>query len=119
MSDFMTAGGVGMYPTAVFGLFLVVVAALHAFRPRRELVPLIIGAGVATLLAGALGTAMGIRSSASAIGELAADQRWVFALGIGESLNCMVLGLALAIVATFLTTAGSFRLARAPAAAAA
>ncbi len=115
MSDFMTAGGFGMYPTLIFGLFALVVAAIHAFRPRRELVPLIVGGGVATLLAGVLGTAMGIQASARGIQTMAADQRWIFALGISESLNCMVLGLVLAIVATALATAGSFRLSRASA----
>jgi uncharacterized membrane protein len=113
MSNFFTAGGFGMYPTTLFGLILVVVAAIHAFKPRRALEPLIIGAGVATLLAGALGTAMGIQASANGLEGLVGDQKWAFAIGIGESLNCLVLGLVLAIVATLLATAGSFRLARA------
>jgi len=114
MSDFMSGGGFGMYPVAVFGLFLLAVSLAHALRPRKDLVPLIVGAGAATLLAGALGTAMGIKQSAMHIGSVAPEERWVFLLGVGESLSCLVLAFVLAIVATLLATAGSFRLARAP-----
>jgi hypothetical protein len=113
MSNFIREGGFGMYPVLVFGLFLVALSGWQIFRPTAERLPLIVGAGVATVIAGVLGTATGIRQAAIGIAPLPADQRWLFISGIGEALNCAVLALVLAMIATVLATAGSYRLARA------
>ncbi len=53
-------GGLGMYPTLVFGLVLLVVAGRYATRPERRYVPLLVALNLLTLSAGALGFVSGV-----------------------------------------------------------
>lgn len=107
-------GGWGMFPTLFFGLALVGVGVRYALAPERRLVPLLAGLGLVTLLAGTLGFAVGLQVTFQ--GFAGSDPPARLALvGIAESLQNVVLALALVLLATLAACAGALRLARQPA----
>lgn len=113
MREFFHEGGFGMYPTAFFGITSLALAAWYAIRPLPRLLPLVKGLGVASLLAGVLGTTMGIKATVTAIvasPELAPDRMPFIALaGLGESINNLVLALVLTVMVALAVGVGGFR----------
>jgi hypothetical protein len=116
--DFVREAGFGIWLVFAFGGLSLAAAARYAAAPRREHLPVIVGFAVATLLAGALGTVTGIQLSARHVGELAAGERWIFLIGLAESLHALVVALVIACADALLATVGAHRLARADAGAA-
>ncbi|MFT3766923.1 MAG: hypothetical protein QM820_15605 [Minicystis sp.] len=112
MSEAFHMGGWGMYPTLIFGLILITASTRYAVRPDRRLVPLQISLGLITFFAGCLGFVTGTIKSLTALDSVAADQRWVWIMGVGESLNCIALALALLVVASIAGAIGAVRIAR-------
>lgn len=113
MLDFIKEAGWGIYPILAFGLTMLGIALWHALAPAARRITLVLGFGAATLLSGVLGTVVGLQHSVLHIRNLPADDRWVFLIGLRESLNCMVAALMLTIFAGLLATYGSYRRARA------
>lgn len=113
MIDFVKAGGYGMFPVMLLGAFAVGVAIWFAVRGNREVLALVVGASAATLLMGVLSTVIGIQVSARAIGGVEASERWIFLLGLQESLNGVVAALAAVMIATMIATVGAYRAMRA------
>ncbi len=115
MIDFVRRAGWAIWPVFIFGGVCLATAALHAYRPRRERLALVVGSGIGTLLIACLGTVVGLQKSVEHLGEVAAESRWIFLLGLHEALNNMVAAFLIVAVATCLATAGSYRRLRAPA----
>ena len=112
-------GGWGMYPTSLFGFFLIAAAVLLVLRPERRFVALVASLGLLTLGAGVLGTTTGIVNTFRYLVKVpAAEQAQIAALGCAESLNNMVLALMLAVLAALLASIAALRAARVKAAAA-
>ena len=113
MADFFREGGFGMYPTALFGLTSLLLAVFYAFKPVPRLLPLVKGLGVAALLAGLLGTTMGIKATVTAIvgaPDLAPERMPLIAMaGVGESINNLVLALVLTVLVALAVGIGGFR----------
>lgn len=109
MPDFILDAGFGIWPVLLLGLVTLALGVRHATDPRPERMPLIVGLGITTLLFGLLGTALGVQASARYIEDLSDAGRWVFVVGLRESLNNLVAGLALVIPAALATTIGSHR----------
>lgn len=113
MGEFFKEGGFGMYPTALFGLSSLVLAAFYAVKPVARLLPLVKGLGAASLLAGVLGTTMGIKATVMAIAgspEIAPDKLPIIALaGLGESVNNLILALVLTVLVALAVGVGGFR----------
>ncbi len=63
-------------------------------------------------MAGALGFVTGLINTFRYIEGVKPDERWVWMLGAGESLNCIALALVLTVLAALAASAGAFRLAR-------
>jgi hypothetical protein len=113
-SDFYQNGGWGMYPTTIFGFFLVASALLLLLRPERRHVPLVAALGVVTLSSGVLGTSVGFINSLRYIQEVAPDQQVrLAALGCAESLNNLVLALLIVVVTGLLAAVAALRAVRA------
>jgi hypothetical protein len=53
-----------------------------------------------TVLAGILGTATGVQRSAQALFELPPDERWIFFIGLYESLHNLTMALVLVVLST-------------------
>jgi hypothetical protein len=117
MGDAFRNGGFGMYPTTIFGLLLVAAAIRYALTPERRFVPLQLSLGVLTLASGGLGFVSGLIKSVSAIGGVAAEQRWIWVVGMGEALNCVALALLLVTLGSLAASVGAVRLGRLTAAA--
>lgn len=113
MIEFFRDAGWGIYPVLFFGLFSLAFSARHSVAPHTGMLPLVIGTGIATLLCGMLGTVTGLQVSVQYVSEVAADQRWLFLVGLREALNNMVAALVICALSTMMATAGSHRAARA------
>jgi hypothetical protein len=105
-------GGWGMWPTLVFGLFMVAVSLRYAMRPERRLLPLLVSSGLLTLVAGALGFTRGLIMTSTHMGEVADKSIWL--IGFGESLQDVGLALALLACGLLAILLGALRIARAP-----
>jgi hypothetical protein len=115
MLEAFKEGGFGMYPTAIFGLLLIASAIKYAMNPERRYVPLQIAFGIMTLAAGGLGFVTGVIKSFQAMGGVAEDKRWIWMLGVGESLNNIALALLVVTIASVIAGVGAARIARNPA----
>jgi hypothetical protein len=107
-------GGWGMFPTLLFGVFLLVVALRYARSPERRLVPLLLGLGTLTMSAGALGFVSGMITTCAYISQVQAPETTSIALqGLGESLNNVAFALLFVVVAAIAASVGSLKIARA------
>lgn len=111
--EWFREGGWGMFPTALFGLVMLGVAARYALRPERRFVPLLLGLGVVTLSSGALGFVTGLITTFRYVGGVPEGQRWIALVGIGESLVNVAFALCFIVLASLAASAGALRLARA------
>jgi hypothetical protein len=113
MWDFFRDGGMPMYATAFFGLFLLAAAVRTALDPGRRLATLTLALGLVTLCSGALGTVTGVIATFRYLHQVPeADLAKIAALGTAESLHNTVLALLLCLVAALLASVGAFRAAR-------
>lgn len=113
MGEAFRMGGWGMFPTSIFGLLMVAAAIRYALSPERRFVPLQVTLGIMTLASGGLGFVTGVIKSVSSIDSVGADKRWIWLLGMGESLHNIALALALVTIAAIAASVGAGRIARA------
>jgi len=112
MSHWFQLGGIAMWPTSVLGILTIVVAFRYAVERERRTVPLVVGLGASTLMSGGLGFVTGLIKSLQAIPKVGPDERWIWLVGLGESLVNVALALALVGLATLTMAAGAWRHAR-------
>lgn len=112
MGEAFHLGGWGMYPTSIFGLLLIAASIRYAMSPERRFVPLQVSLGIMTLTSGGLGFVTGMIKSALAIYGAPADMRWIWVVGMGESLNNVALALALLTIGAIAASVGALRIAR-------
>src|SRR5512132_66535 len=112
MLEAFHAGGWGMIPTSIFGLVLLAISVRYAVKPERRWVPLLVSSGIVTLVSGLLGFVTGLIKSLQAITEVPAEDRFIWLVGLGESLNNVALALALVLLAALAAFMGTMRLAR-------
>jgi len=110
MSEFISAGGFGMFPTLLFGFLLVVSSIVFLFRPEPRYLAAIVGLGVTTGAAGLLGFCTGVMNTLRyAVTIPAEEQLKVVMMGCKESLHGVVLGLVLLVVAGLFASIGAVR----------
>ena len=110
MGEFFTAGGVGMYPTFLFGFLLVACSILFLLRPEPRYLASLVGLSAATSSAGLLSFCTGMMNVLRYLKEVPADERlMVIAYGCEESLHGVVLALALLVVAGLFVSIGAVR----------
>jgi hypothetical protein len=113
MAQWFSLGGFPMWITLAFGVLSIGSAARYAVRPERRFVPLVVSLGVMTLLNGVLGFVAGLIRSLNALDLVPAERRWIWMIGLGESLTNVVLALALVVLATLAMVIGTWKLSRA------
>lgn len=112
MREIFCIGGVGMYPTALFGLLMIGAAVRYAFKPESRFIPLQITLAILTLFSGAFGFVTGLITSFSAMSGVPADaNKWIPLIGAAESMYNLALALALVIFASIAASVGAARLA--------
>lgn len=110
MGMFFKAGGWGMYPTALFGFFMVMAAVLFLLRPDRRTIPLLVSTGVAAVASGFLSFATGVVNTFRYLEQVdAGDQLLIAAAGTAESLHNVVLALILVVVSALIASVGALR----------
>ncbi len=87
MYEFIREAGWGIYPVLIFGAFSLLVAVQYVRTRRNDVLALLCALSVLTLLAGALGTVTGLTTSARYIADVAVNEKWIFLVGLRESLN--------------------------------
>jgi hypothetical protein len=87
MMDFIHEAGWGIFPVLIFGALSLLIAVQYVRTRRSDVLALLCALAVLTLLAGALGTTTGLQVSARYIGNVALDEKWIFLVGLRESLN--------------------------------
>ena len=110
MVDAFHRGGWGMIPTALFGLLLIAASVRYAISPERRFVPLQVTLGIMTLASGGLGFATGLIKSISSVETATSDLRFIWVLGMGESLNNVALALGLHTLGAIAASVGAWRL---------
>jgi hypothetical protein len=113
--DHFHEGGWGMFPTLLFGVFLLAVSVRYARSPERRLVPLIVGLGTLTMSAGALGFVTGLITTCACVAEAHPNETTVALQGLGESLNNVAFALLFVVVAAIAASIGALQIARAAA----
>lgn len=115
--NFFRDGGFGMWPTVLFGFFLVAVSGLYALRPEKRFVLLAAALGAATASSGVLGASVGIiNTMRAAVAGKPEELTQIAALGTAESLNNVVLAMILFVLSSLLCVVGAARAARTQAA---
>lgn len=105
-------GGFAMWLVLVFGLMAVAAAVRYARAPETHLVPLVLSLGGLTLVGGALGFVTGLIATFQSVPRLDEDERWVWMVGMGESLVNLAFALSLLGLAGAAMVVGSYRLSR-------
>lgn len=107
MRTFFLEGRFGMFPTALFGFLAVAVALMCALRPDERRLGMARRLAALTLMAGFLGTMLGVGGTLRYVGQVPPEQQLELAtLGCAQSLNPLVLGVVLAIVGGVLSLVG-------------
>lgn len=109
MPEFIREGGWPMFPTLSFGLVALVLAIWHAGRPSPAQRSLAMTFAVLTVVMGLFGTVLGVQLSSAAIRGVAPDQRWIFLVGLAESLQNLISALALLLPTTVAIGVGDYR----------
>ena len=113
-SEFFRDGGVGMYPTLVFGFLLIVSGVLFALRPESRFEPFLRSLGLLTIASGLLGFSLGLVMTFRYLQKVPpAEQFTIAALGVAESLSNVILTLMVMVVTGLLLSIGTFRALRA------
>jgi hypothetical protein len=66
-----------------------------------------------TMACGALGFVTGVMKSFSYLGQAAPEDRWIWTLGVGESLHNVALALGLVTLAAIAASVGAYRFSQA------
>ena len=109
MIDALHEAGWPVYPILFFGFTSLLFAWRYARKPRREVLGIVIALGVACLIMGCLGTVAGVMLSISGVEKVPPQDRWIFLIGLRESLNCVGFALFLALADAVLICAGLLR----------
>jgi len=112
-SNFYENGGWGMYPTTLFGFFLVASTVLLLLRPERRFARLTGALGLLTLFAGVLGCSVGFINTFRYVENVVPEEQVkLIAIGCAESLNNVVLALLIVTFCSLLAAIAALRVLR-------
>jgi hypothetical protein len=106
---FIKEAGWGIYPVLLFGLAALAVSIRQVVAPTQARLITAKWLMSLTAIAGVLGAVTGIETSAKYIGEVAADQRWIFLIGLDESLNNVTASLVIVVLCMLALLASHLR----------
>ena len=112
MTDFIRLAGWPIYPILALGLGCFAVSVRHAIVPQRSLVPLGVALGLATFFFGVLGTVLGVQITIEGISHVEPERRWIFLIGLSESLCCLKGALLCLLPATLAAGVGAWKMSR-------
>jgi hypothetical protein len=109
MELYIREAGWGIWPVFLFSLLSLGVSIYYLLKPKRGILPLVIGLSITTLIAGCLGALTGVQHSVQYIEKAAEGERWMFLVGLRESLNNLVVALIVVFFVSLFAMVGAFR----------
>jgi hypothetical protein len=109
MMMFIREAGWGIWPVLLFGVIGLALSLRYALTPAPRLLPLIVGFAVATIIVGCLGAVTGLQRSVGDLGRVLPERRWIFLLGLRESLNNVVAAFTTVGVVSLVAMVGGYR----------
>lgn len=107
--EMIREAGFAVWLVLAAGAVSTALAARFAVRARRDGLGLVVACIAATLLVGCLGTAIGVQTTVEYVARAPEAERWLFVVGLRESLHNLVLALGFAIVSTIALAVGLAR----------
>jgi hypothetical protein len=107
MLTFVQEAGFPIWFVLVFGIASLLCSARYLRDGGTAALYAMAGLALATLLAGALGTAVGLQASVRYIHSI--DEKWLFLIGLREALNNLVMALCVVLVDVLVATARVLR----------
>ncbi len=107
--DFVREAGWPIYPVMGLGA-LTFFSAVRLFeKPTEQLAAVCRGLCVLTVVMAAIGTLLGVQVTIRAVEQVGPEMRWIFLVGLRESLNNLLAGLVLLIPSLALYVAARVR----------
>ncbi|MBL9041840.1 MAG: hypothetical protein JNM83_09585 [Myxococcales bacterium] len=110
LSDFFNEAGWPIFPTLAFGVAALSIAIKMIDKPTEQLASLVRNLSVLTLLMGMLGTVLGLQHTVRHVEQVEPGMRWIFVVGLRETLNNFDAALLILIPTMLCYTAAMFRL---------
>jgi hypothetical protein len=108
--DFVREAGWPIFPTLAFGVAALSVAIKLIEKPTEQLASLARNLSVITLILGVFGTIIGLQYTVRAVEGVTPELRWIFVVGLRETLNNLDAALLLLFPTMLCYTAGMFKL---------
>ena len=88
--EFIREAGWGIYPVFAFGFAAIIVAVRQIITPLAARITTAKWLMSLTAVAGVLGTATGLQTTARYISTVSGEEKWIWLVGMRESLNNLV-----------------------------
>ncbi|MFO0620608.1 MAG: hypothetical protein U0745_04360 [Polyangia bacterium] len=108
--DFVREAGWPIFPTLAFGVAALVGSIKLIEKPTEQLAQLVRNLSVLTLLMGLFGTIVGLQTTVRAVESVEPAMRWIFVIGLRETLNNLDAALLVLLPTVICYTAGTFKL---------
>ena len=106
---YLNEAGPLIWLVLVAGIVALVMAALYAANRQRRQASAALAATAGTVIVALIATVTGFQRAVGPLGQVAAEERWIYLIGLQESLNNVVVALVLAFLVTVLLAIGTWR----------
>lgn len=106
---YLTEAGPLVWAVVLLGAVGLVAALRYLQTGQRRLAAAALGAILTALVVAGLATITGFQKSVGGLAQVAAEKRWIYLVGLSESLNNLVVALIFAVLAGLLLTWGAWR----------
>lgn len=107
--NYLSESGPLVWLVLLLGIVGLVAALRYALQRIGKHRSLAMGAAAACGAVAVLATVTGFQRSISGLRDVAADERWIYLVGLQESLNNVVVALVFVVLISLLLTAGAYR----------
>ena len=108
--DFVREAGWPIFPTLALGVAALAVTIKLIEKPTEQLAQLVRNLSVLTLIVGLFGTIVGLQTTVRAVENVEPALRWIFVIGLKETLNNLDAALLVLFPTLLCYTAGTFKL---------
>lgn len=109
MIHYLSEAGPLVWAVLLLGAAGLVAAGRYLQSPGRRQAATALGFTLTALIVAGLATVTGFQRSVGGLGQVAAEKRWIYQVGLSESLNNLVVALVLAVLVGMLLTVGVWR----------
>ncbi len=110
IQDFIREAGWPIFPTLAFGVAALAVSIKMIEKPTEQLASLVRNLSCLTLIFGVFGTIIGLQTTVRAVEQVEPAMRWIFVVGLRETLNNLDAALLVLFPTMLCYTAGKYKL---------